>query len=123
MTSFLASQVCREASQNKREMFDAQAQRLQGTEAEVMLRQPKELNAKELVRRNTNNIGNFGKEVITTLADWKTMERREREKAERDHGALRQCFWDAIQCCREISLLWSSTVILDIWLSLTFEVV
>ena len=52
----LPSQVCSKASQSRRDVFDAQAQRLHGTEAaEVVLRQPTSNNqftnnAKELVR-------------------------------------------------------------------------
>ena len=101
MASYL--KVCRKASQSKRDVFDAQAQRLHGTEAaEVILRQPtrEHFNAKELVRSTNSNVGNLGKELITTLADWKSMDyRREMERAERDRGALRQCFCCFFCCC------------------------
>ena len=82
-------QVCRKASQSKRDVFDAQAQRLHGTEAaEVILRQPSREqfnNAKELVRRTNQNVGNLGKELITTLADWKSMEHRREMERDRPH--------------------------------------
>ena len=101
--------MCSKASQSRRrDVFDAQAQRLNGTEAaEVVLRQPTSnnhfaTNAKDLVRRTNNQVGGFGKELMATLADWKSSEHRlemERQAMERERGALRQCFCCFFCCC------------------------
>ena len=47
-------------------------------------------------------MGGFGKELMATLADWKSSEHRlemERQAAERERGALRQCFCCFFCCC------------------------
>ena len=103
--------MCGKASHSKRDVFDAQAQRLHGTEAaEVILKQPQELSVKQLndgnnklskLRRNfsdnINNASDFGSDLITTIANWKSPD-RDKERAE-NHGALRQCFCCFFCCC------------------------